>query len=264
MDLQSRSAHSLAAFLHICATSTSPALKGPIDKVIKNLCVFLCQDDTHTPLFAKLLTKEKEILSFNKVIAGAISATPLRPKDEPTEVPEVAASHVMRRGGVAAFKQLSITFGSELLSHVPKVWQCISEELLKVYPPEATVEAGDNLLAAESGQNFLDTLTALRDVLPTLDPALLIRVASLFPSLLLGLQSRFSVIRQAVAKCFAVVSDIMTDSAMIFLVEHILPLIDDATLTNRQGAVELLFRRNFDSRDVCKLILYRCCEHSPD
>jgi TATA-binding protein-associated factor len=248
VDLQSRSAHSLAAFLQLCATSSSQALKSPIDKVIRNLCVFLCQDDTHTPLFAKLSTKETGILSFNKTIAGAISTVPLRPKDELTQdVPEIAASHVMRRGGVAAFKQMSISFGSELFSRVPKVWQCISEELLKAYPPESTVEAGDSVLAAESGQIFLDTLTVLRDILPTLDPDLLTRIESLFPSLLLGLQSRYSVVRQAVAKCFAVASNVMTDAAMLFLVERIIPLVDDAALKNRQGAVELLFRKSPDS-----------------
>jgi TATA-binding protein-associated factor len=247
VDLQSRSAHALAAFLHLCATSSSPALKSPIDKVIKNICVFLCQDDTHTPLFSKLSTREKDILSFNKAIAGALSTAPLRPKDEPVqEVLEFGASHVMRRGGVAAFKQMSILFGSELFSQIPKIWQCISEELLKAYPPESTVESGDKLLAAESGQNFLDTLTALRDILPTLDPALLTRVESLFPSLFLGLQSRYSVVRQAVAKCFAVASDVMTDAAMMFLIERIIPLVDDADLKNRQGAVELLFRKSPD------------------
>jgi len=182
-------------------------------------------------------------LSFNKVIAGAVATAPLRHKDEPiTEVPEVSASRIMRRGGVAAFKQLSTLFRSELFTQLPKVWQCISEELVQTYPPGNDVKTGDNRLAAESGQNFLDTLTALRDILPTLDPALLSHINTLFPSLLLGLQSRYAVVRQAVAKCFAVASNIMTEVAMLFLVEQIIPLVDDAALENRQGAIELLFR----------------------
>jgi TATA-binding protein-associated factor len=218
-----------------------------VEKVIKNLCVFLCQDDSHTPLFSKHSSKEVGILSFNKEIATAVSSSVGRHKDEPVEEPkEIVALRVMRRGGVASFTQLTIKFGPTLFDKVPKIWQCVSEDLLKVYPSDATATQGDEALEGALGQSFLDTLTALRDIAPTLDPTLVPQIKELFPCFLLGIQSRFSVIRQAVAKCFAVVCNILTPEVMLFLVNCILPLADDAKeVKNRQGAIELIFRENF-------------------
>lgn len=215
-----------------------------MEKVIKNLCVFLCQDDTHTPLFSKYTTKESGILSFNKAVASAISRTPMRLREEPPDEPkDVTAARVMRRGGTAAFSHLAILFGPNLFDRVPKVWQCVSESLSTAYPPSSTVEAGDNSLEGDAGQSLLDTLTAMRDILPTLDPALFPQVEGLFPSLVLALQSRFAVVRQAVAKCFSVICHVMTNTAMLYIIEHVLPLVDDAKMVkNRQGSVELVFR----------------------
>lgn len=169
----------------------------------------------------------------------------MRLREEPADEPkEITLSRVMRRGGTAAFSHLATQFGPALFDRVPKVWQCASECLCTVYPPGSTVEVGDRSLEADAGQPFLDTLTALRDILRTLDTTLFSRVEELFPSLLLGLQSRFAVIRQAVAKCFAVICEVMTNTAMLFVIERVLPLVDDAKVVrNRQGAVELVFRR---------------------
>lgn len=239
-DLQRRSAGSLAAFIHFSSTSPSSALSNSVDKVIKNLCVFLCQDEAHTPLFAKI-GKEEGILSFNKVLATTVVAAG-RHKDVPVDEPkEIVAARIMRRGGVAAFVQMTMIFGSSLFEKVPKIWQCVSEELLKAYPPDSITDA-DAALLDGAGQGLLDTLTALRDVLPTLHADLHSKIEELFPSLLLSLQSKFAVIRQAVSKCYAAICDVMTSKAMLFLVQKILPLIDDVeNVKRRQGAVELIF-----------------------
>lgn len=174
----------------------------------------------------------------------------MRLRDEPPDEPrDVVVARVMRRGGTAAFSRLATQFGPALFDRVPKVWQCVSESLSTAYPSGSTVEAGDRTLETDAGQSFLDTLTALRDILPTLDPALFPRVEGLFPSLVLGLQSRFAVIRQAVAKCFAVICNVMTNSAMLYIIEHVLPLVDDAKVVkNRQGGVEVVFRERYSEQ----------------
>ena len=46
VDLQRRSALALVGLLRLCA-GRSPC---PNDKIIKNLCVFLCEDASYTPL----------------------------------------------------------------------------------------------------------------------------------------------------------------------------------------------------------------------
>lgn len=57
------------------------------------------------------------------------------------------------------------------------------------------------------------------------------------------LQSRFAIIRQAAARCFATICDLMTPEAMRYVIEKIVPLLQDPlVLTNRQGATELIYR----------------------
>lgn len=59
----------------------------------------------------------------------------------------------------------------------------------------------------------------------------------------LALHSRFAIIRQSAARCFATICDVMTLDAMRYVVEHLVPLLGDAlVLANRQGATELIYR----------------------
>jgi TATA-binding protein-associated factor len=59
----------------------------------------------------------------------------------------------------------------------------------------------------------------------------------------LALRSRFAIIRQSAARCFATICDVMTLEAMRYVVEHLVPLLGDPlVLANRQGATELIYR----------------------
>ncbi|KAG8867854.1 TATA-binding protein-associated factor mot1 [Serendipita sp. 405] len=192
------------------------------------------------------MNQDTQVMAALASAAFALEALP--PKLSPlikgvmNSIKGEANEDLQRRSASALAAFLTTLFGATLFDEIPRVWQCVSEELVKVFPQNSSISEGDTALKAESGQPFLDTLTALRDVLPTLDPALHPRVEQLFPSLLLGLQSTFAVIRQAVAKCFAVITDVMTPKAMLYLVENMLPLVDDLeNIKNRQGIVELIF-----------------------
>ena len=60
----------------------------------------------------------------------------------------------------------------------------------------------------------------------------------------LALSSKFAIIRQAAAQCFATVCDIMTPEGMHYVIEKIIPLLQDPlVLANRQGATELIYRQ---------------------
>lgn len=93
------------------------------------------------------------------------------------------------------------------------------------------------------GQDVIDSLSVLEAVSPTLDPALWPKLAELFPVIAIALRSKFAIIRQTAARCFATVCEIMTAEAMRFVIEHLVPLIGDAVvLSNRQGATEAIHR----------------------
>lgn len=90
---------------------------------------------------------------------------------------------------------------------------------------------------------MIDSLSVLEAVVPTLHHDLWGKVKETFPMMLLALQSRFAIIRQVAARCFATVCDVMTSAAMRFVVENVIPLLrDPLVLAHRQGATELIYR----------------------
>jgi TATA-binding protein-associated factor len=96
------------------------------------------------------------------------------------------------------------------------------------------------------GQDVIDSLSVLEAVLPTLHDELRPKLCDLFPKLSLTLRSRFAIIRQSAAKCFATVCSVMTMESMLFVVENVLPFIGDTlNLAHRQGATELIYRLSF-------------------
>lgn len=107
----------------------------------------------------------------------------------------------------------------------------------------ATPEECDAALEKHYGQDVIDSLSVLEAAVPTFHPELWPKVTELFPMMHLALQSKFAIIRQSVAKCFAAICEVITADAMRFVVEQVVPLISDPiVLANRQGATELIYR----------------------
>jgi TATA-binding protein-associated factor len=100
------------------------------------------------------------------------------------------------------------------------------------------------------GQDVIDSLSVLEAVSPALDPTLWPKIAELFPAIAIALRSKFAIIRQTAARCFATICEVMTAEAMRFVIEQLIPLIGDAVvLSNRQGTAEAIYRAftNFTS-----------------
>lgn len=94
------------------------------------------------------------------------------------------------------------------------------------------------------GQQVVDSLTVLHVVVPSLDPTLHARVVELFPVIAKALRSKYALIRQAASRSFSTLCDTITTDGMRFVIEHVLPFLGDTTiLENRQGAMELIYRR---------------------
>ena len=68
-----------------------------------------------------------------------------------------------------------------------------------------------------------------------------------------ALRSRFAIIRQCAARCFATICDVITVAAMRFVIEKMVPYLGDApNITNRQGATELIYRECLRSPFACQ------------
>ena len=104
----------------------------------------------------------------------------------------------------------------------------------------------DGLIEKQFGQDVIDSLSVLDAVVPTFHEDIWSQFHDLFPMIGLALRSRFAIIRQCAAKCFATVCDVMTVAAMKYVIEKIVPFLGDTVnLSNRQGATELMYRELF-------------------
>ena len=113
----------VSAFVEFCVDRN---LVQPPDKIVKNLCTFICQDIDQTPTFAFSRKFQAGILSFSKTATAAIGK-------ENGNVPtpeEAAKARLSRRGAAFAFVQLSRKFGPRMLDVVPRMWQSMAGGLL--------------------------------------------------------------------------------------------------------------------------------------
>lgn len=105
------------------------------------------------------------------------------------------------------------------------------------------LEKMDKQIEKQFGQDVIDSFSVLEAVVPTFHESLWPKFREVFPMIILALRSRFAIIRQAAAKCFATMCDTVSMDAMRTVIEDVIPFLgDDLNLSNRQGATELIYR----------------------
>ncbi|TFK29824.1 hypothetical protein FA15DRAFT_690571 [Coprinopsis marcescibilis] len=235
-DLQTRSAVAVARFIEFCSIRN---FVQPPDKIVKNLCTFLCQDSEQTPMFSYTKKHLDGILSFKTTNQTGGKEVDLGPQ---TKTEDISKTRLSRRGAKLAFAEFSRKFGPKLLEVLPNIWPCMVGGLLSAFQSDEPAKS-DQLIEKQFGQDVIDSLSVLEAVVPTFHPDLLHKFTQTFAMLHLGMRSRFAIVRQCSAKCFATVCDVMTNEAMRYVVEEIVPhLADPLSLSNRQGAVELVYQ----------------------
>ena len=119
---------------------------------------------------------------------------------------------------------------------------------LTLYATIGIISIADGILNDElQGQDLLDCLTVLPIAAQTLSSTTLRdRLITLFPALALATQSKFAVVRYAVARCFAALCDVLPLEGLRHVVESVIPVLGDPlNVNNRRGAIELISRRSF-------------------
>ena len=247
----------VASIVDLCSrTGATP----PLQKIVKNLCAFLCQDTELTPTFSRYPLEG--VLSFKRESSGSSHYRSAKDKDSVTPSEEVLKARLTRRGAHLAFTELSNKFGPNLFDVLPAMWECICGSLLATYRnglllimpyqhsidivlPDEPNDADDEVEnKPQKGQDVVDNLVILDAIVPTFHERLWPRLFELFSRLVLALRSRFAVVRQLAAQTFATICDVATSEAMRYVVDHVLPLLGNAlVITNRQGAIELIYRQ---------------------
>lgn len=244
--LQARSAHAIAALIDVCSTPGSAVRLDPSDKIVKNLCTFLCQDVARTPLFAEATAPGAPtgILSLHYAPARGLASKDAR---GPVEVsPEVLAARLVFRGAQLALAELAARFGDALLERVPKLWSCMADGLVSSFGTRDEVATVDARLLADpaTGQELLDCLTVLPIAARKFGPTLQPRLAELLPALARATRSTLAGVRYSVARCFAALCDIVPLSGLRAVIEQVLPFLGDSlAVHHRRGAMELISRK---------------------
>ena len=111
-------------------------MTSPPEKIVKNLCTFLCQDVEQTPAFTLTKGTEKGVLSAKSILKNEAQVTNGRGnKGAAVEnlSDEATKAKVSRRGAELAFTQLSLKFGNQLFELVPSMWGYMAGGLLTTY-----------------------------------------------------------------------------------------------------------------------------------
>lgn len=122
----------MSAFISSC---TSLKVFSPPEKIVKNLCTFLCQDVDETPAFALVMQQEKGIITVKSILSSDSNSANGRGKGSRPEPlsEESTKAKVSRRGAELAFQQLSREFGEKLFDLVPKIWEFMAGGLLNAF-----------------------------------------------------------------------------------------------------------------------------------
>lgn len=232
-DLQRRSAASLADLITLCSRASGRV--NPTDKIVNNLCTFLCSDTSKTP-----------VLEENQMQSGIVSIQKEDNKKEAAASATTSApAQLMKRGAETALRELCNRFGGRVFEMVPVLWDCMANRLRQVFDPNATdVSTADKQIQADLalGQQVIDALTVVKTVVPYLSEDLHEQVAGLVPDICRALKSGYAVIRYMAASCLATVANTITPSTMQIVVDRVLPMLGDTVnAIHRQGASELIY-----------------------
>ncbi|KAG2733298.1 hypothetical protein G9P44_004288 [Scheffersomyces stipitis] len=206
--------------------------KGAADKIVKNLCAFLCVDTSEVPEFHHNVIYKDDILSLKKEEAKT------DPLDIAAHEKAVHEAKIKRNGASLSLEALLKIYNADLFEKVPKLKEVMLEPLRLLENSISEELVKDEL----KGQSIIDALGILRALLPKLDKSLHDQVVEFLPLLLPGLQSEYSVFRYSCAKCFATICSVVPTKAFTYLVKYILPMLNNAgRVRERQGAIEAIY-----------------------
>ncbi|KAH3683309.1 hypothetical protein WICPIJ_005725 [Wickerhamomyces pijperi] len=221
LDLQSRSAASVS---DLVAKLIAAGKTGISDKVVKNLCQFLCVDTLEVPEFSSNLKFKDSILS-------------LRKEESSFELHILEDARIKRRGGKIALESILLSFGKDVFESIPQLETILFDPLTKnLSSPVETVESN------EFGQSIVDSLGILRALIPTLSTDLNNKVLSILPALRNALKSDFSVLRYSASKVLATLAKKLPSKTVPFVIKEVLPLMNNAgDVKDRQGGTEAVY-----------------------
>lgn len=202
------------------------------NKIVKNLCGFLCVDTSEVPEFLPNIDYKDSILTLIKEL------NVLALKDDIKIRKMTEEAQVKRKGAMYVLSELLQKFGTEALDVVPQMKQSIFDPLNKLDELNSQKDADGKL-----GQEIVDSFGILRALFVYMDSSLQRdEVISRLPLILKYLRSNFSVFRYSAARTLADMSSVLPIQVIPFIIKEVLPLMNNAgSVVDRQGGTELVY-----------------------
>lgn len=107
----------------------------PAEKIVKNLCAFVCQDTDVTPVFAQSRRIHAGVLTCKLMASKSSTTRKDKDKDEAggEESPEAVKARIVKRGAQLALTRLGELFGPELFTRLKQMWDSMVGGLEDVF-----------------------------------------------------------------------------------------------------------------------------------
>lgn len=243
VDLQSRSAQFAASMISLLHEN---GRIGASDKMVKNLCSFLCVDTSEVPEFVPNKGYTDVVLSLkkedNKIDSGELSTTNI----------EIHLAKIKRRGSKEALEYLLENYKADLFVKIPKI-KSIMLDALYIFGKGEDYEPSD-----AEGQSAIDSLELIRSLVGKLDKSLYSEIFNKAHLVLSALESKYSVFRYSASKCFSSLCCTSPSDGFQLLVKSILPMLNDAgDVRKRQGAIETIYHiTNLMGTDILPYVIF--------
>ena len=257
-ELQKRSAAGIAKMLHL---NILVGQKTSInDKIIKNLCVFLCSDPTRVGI-AKEVTDHSGTLTFAKL--KSLKVTGGKKKRKSSAVPttidasanaaindvadtqaneaDLALKRIVHSGAEASIESLCLVFQERLLDQVGTLKDILTNPVLEA-APIITSSSGELDPKDERTQRLIDSLHVLEITTRYIDMTLYPQIIELIIPVKDCLTCKLALVRNLASTCLSSIAKIVKVPAMIEIIKHVLPLTNNAVHdVVRQGSVECIY-----------------------
>jgi len=230
------------------------------EKIVKNLCTFLCSDSREVRLIDKeknvsdLITMEMlqnpldEQNSHNNkkkkinIDSAAMAVVDENNKDEKDEAENLAKS-IIRRGANMALEELCKSFGSELFEKIPKIWDNLVSAI-QIFADENEIEKTNQYLSENTAeaQKIVNSLYILKTIIPHIDKNLHSIIVNQLETICNTLRSSYSIVRNMAAQCLASLAKYVTVPTMKCLIKRVLPMLNESKNTiGRQASIETIY-----------------------
>jgi len=248
-EFQKLAARSLVRVLNSCI----PREVSPSEKVVTNLCAFVCSNPEVTPLVtlshlngsvdpsdgilslfynerkAEKATSKSKKSKKNVKKSASVAGVTLQSTADIDNEDDVKKVEIQRRGAMHAITEIAKFFGPELPVKMPKIWE-LSIELIK-----------NSFQHDTEPQELVNSMAVISVLTPALSEVLHPHLHHLLPYLLRLTCHHLTAVRYMAAYTLTTTAKMLTVQVMTMVVEHLVPCLEDnSVLSVRQGVIETI------------------------